>query len=196
VMVEDAILQRPPQPISLQEIVPTTLPEAWHGDTTTALDIANALSTKVGKTLPWYTVREAITNAIHSRWLETTIDSGPWPSDYAGARNVRLSLPQEQPARSTSASASTSAPPTVLRESVVVASPGQLIAEANLKDYEIQNLADLIGELTKETVGLKLTFHLRVELGPTSEVSEATLAKVNELLAEVSEELRLRRREF
>jgi hypothetical protein len=194
VLAEDAILQRPPQPISLQEIVPTTLPEAWHGNTTTALDIANALSTKVGKTLPWYTVREAITNAIHSRWLETTIDSGPWPCDFANARNVRLSLPREQ--RTHSAYSTISAAPTPsasVREPISVAAPGQFIAEATIGDYEIQNLADLIGELRKETIDLELIFHLRVELGPISKVSDTKLAKVNELLAEVTEELRLRR---
>lgn len=61
-----------------------------------------------------------------------------------------------------------------------------------MQDYELQNLAEQVGQLTKGTIGLNLTFRLRVELGPTVQISEATLAKVNDLLAEVSEKLNLR----
>src|SRR6266852_4195402 len=94
VLVDEAYLQRPPQPIPGKEILPQTLPEAWSGETTTAWEIANALSTKVGKMLPWITVREAIDGAFRARLLERTIDSGPWPCDYAGAKTVKVSLPR------------------------------------------------------------------------------------------------------
>ena len=58
---------------------------------------------------------------------------------------------------------------------------------------EIQDLYDQLGDLVKATVGLNLQFTLRMELGPAAQVSEERLAKMNELLAEVSDKLRLRR---
>ncbi|MGB8348652.1 MAG: hypothetical protein WCD86_27475, partial [Ktedonobacteraceae bacterium] len=189
VLADDASVQRPPQPIAHTEILPTTLPEAWRGnESTTALDIANALSAKVGKILPWYTVRQTIDAAMRARWLETTADSGPWPCAFSAARSVHLSLPSEPVARP----ASTPPPSLTIRESAPAA-PGMLVAAADLQEYEIQNLAEQVGQLTKEAVGLNLSFHLRVELGPAAQVSEATIAQVNELLAEVSEKLRLRK---
>ena len=62
-----------------------------------------------------------------------------------------------------------------------------------MQDFELQDLAEQVGNLMKETVGLTLRFHLRIELGPASQVSEAVLAKVNEILDEVSKKLRLER---
>ncbi|HVB60472.1 MAG TPA: hypothetical protein VNE61_04685, partial [Ktedonobacteraceae bacterium] len=189
VLTDDATVQRPPQPIAHTEIVPTTLPEAWRGDSTTAFDIANALSAKVGKILPWYTVRQTIDAAMRARWLETTADSGPWPCAFSAARSVHLSLPSEPVARP----APVPPPSLTIRESAAPAAPGMLVAAADLQEYEIQNLAEQVGQLTKETIGLNLSFHLRVELGPAAQISEATIAQVNELLAEVSERLRLRK---
>ncbi len=66
-----------------------------------------------------------------------------------------------------------------------------LVVEAPLQVDEIQNLNDVVGDLTKAAVGLNLQFTLRMELGPASQVSDETIAKMNELLAEVSEKLRL-----
>ncbi len=81
----------------------------------------------------------------------------------------------------------------MLRESTVTSAPGTLVAEAPLQVEEIQDLYDQLGDLVKATVGLNLRFHLRVELGPASKVSEERRATFNELLAEVSEKLRLER---
>ena len=68
-----------------------------------------------------------------------------------------------------------------------------LVAEAALGIEEIQNLSDTIGELTKTAVGLNLQFRLRVELGPVSQVTDETIVRINELLGEVSDKLRLER---
>lgn len=186
-LTAEAILQRPPQPIPQRDLLPANLPEAWSGETATAQDIANALSIKAGKPLPWLIVREAIENAIRSRFLETTVDSGTWPCDYANANHVRLSLPHERPPQPTPGPAS----PTVREIAPVI--PGTLVAEADMQDYELQDLAEQIDNLTRETVGLNLRFHLRIELGPTEQISVETLAKVNEIMAEVSEKLKLER---
>jgi hypothetical protein len=68
-----------------------------------------------------------------------------------------------------------------------------LVAEAPLREDEIQNLSDTIGDLTKTAVGLNLQFRLRVELGPVSQVPDETIARINELLGEVSDKLKLER---
>ncbi len=188
VLVDGAYLQRPPQPIPGKEILPQTLPEAWSGETTTAWEIANALSTKLGKMLPWVTVREAIDGAFRARLLERTIDSGPWPCDYAGAKTVKVSLPREQAAQHVP-----SASPQPLVHEFRPPAAGMLVAEAPLEIEEIQNLNDQLSDLTKASVGLGLKFHIRIELGPASQVSDETMAKMNELLADVSEKLRLQR---
>jgi hypothetical protein len=56
------------------------------------------------------------------------------------------------------------------------------VAEAPLREDEILNLSDTIGDLTKTAVSLNLQFRLRVELGPISQVSEETMARINEFV--------------
>ena len=74
-----------------------------------------------------------------------------------------------------------------------LATSGILVVKVPLLEDEIQNLSDTIGDLTKTAVGLNLQFRLRVELGPVSQVPDETIAKINELLREVSDKLRLER---
>ena len=88
---------------------PRTLADAWTGETTTASAIADALSVKAGKPLPWATVRAAIDGAFQGRLLERTVDSGPWPCDYAGAAKVMLK-PRSSPAAPAAATPASSAP--------------------------------------------------------------------------------------
>jgi hypothetical protein len=183
VLAEDAYLLPPPKPIPASEVLPASLPEAWSGEITTALEIANALSTKVGKMLPWITVREAIDGAFRSRLLERTVDSSVWPCDYAGARSIKISLLRVQ--------SPPPSPPVVREPGVPTFTSGVLVVEAPLRVDEIQNLNDVVGDLTKAAVGLNLQFTLRMELGPAEQVSDETRAKVNVLLAEVSGKLRL-----
>ena len=93
ILSAEALLHAPPQPVSALEVVEQNLPEAWNNGTTTALAISTALSKKAGKTLPWATVREALNGALRARLIERTLDSGPWPGDYAGAQTVKLQVP-------------------------------------------------------------------------------------------------------
>jgi hypothetical protein len=179
VLTDDAYLQVPPQPIPVKDILPEDLSEAWSAEETTALAISEALSTKVGKILPWLTVQEVIDGAIRARQIERTLDSGPWPCDYAGAQFVKIRLPEVEvplPPRPPG-------PPPKL---------GMLVAEALIETYEIQNLSEQVSELTRAAIGLDLKFHIRVELGSTPPPSEEAVAKINQLLQEVSEQLRLK----
>ena len=68
-----------------------------------------------------------------------------------------------------------------------------LVADAPLQVEEIQDLYDQLGDLVKAAVGLNLQFRLRIELGPASRVSDETVDRVNALLSEVSEKLRLQK---
>jgi hypothetical protein len=57
---------------------------------------------------------------------------------------------------------------------------------------DMQNLNDVVADLTKAAIRLDLQFQLRVELGPAAKLSHETIDKVNTLLSEVSEKLVLR----
>lgn len=179
ILTVDAVLQAPPQPIPATDILPAKLPEAWDEETTSALAIFGALSKKTGKTLPWATVRDAIDGAIRARFLEPTLDSGPWPCDYAGAKTVKLRVPAEQ----------TAAPPL---DRLPEPNLGVMVAEAELRPNEIKVLADQIGAIIKAADGLDLKFHIRIELGGSPSPSEDTAAKINQLLKKISISSKLR----
>jgi hypothetical protein len=159
------------------------VPQAWGGgETTTAAALADALSAKAGKPLPWVTVRAALGGALQARLLELAVDSAPWPSDAAGAARVKVRLPGKP--------AGEREPPVVRPEPVLPA--GVRVAQAELRPNQLQDLADQVGELTRAAVGFELRFCVRVELGGKMPPPAELVEKVNKLLAEVAEELRLR----
>jgi hypothetical protein len=169
--------------------MPENLPEAWNGkDEVTALAIVDALSTKLGKVLPWVTVRDAISTALNARWLERAADSGPL-TDYANARAVKICRRKEQ----------TQSPKPVTEEPVTYAGisssrPGLLIAEAGLSVNELQDFNEKIGEILKAAaeINSKIAFRVRMELKAPSQPPQDALEKINKLLQEVSTELELR----
>jgi hypothetical protein len=137
-----------------------------------------ALSNKAGKTLPWTSIREAIDGAFRARLLERTLDSGPWPCDYAGAQTVKLRLP--------------SAPPPPPSPHPPIPKPGVLVAEAELRPHQIQDLADVIGDLVKAAVGHELKFRLRIELGGGASLPAELEETVNAILKTISSDIELR----
>jgi hypothetical protein len=68
----------------------------------------------------------------------------------------------------------------------------RFVADAELRPSEIQDLADVIGEIAKAAVGQDLRFCLHVELGGSTPPPEDVVGKVNEILGQVSEDLRLK----
>jgi len=158
-------------------IVPDVLPDAWSNGNTTALSISVALSKNAGKPLPWATVRDAIDGAIRTRILDRTEDSGPWPSDYAAAKSVRLRMPLDVP------------PPPLPPPPP---KPGVLIARAELRPNQIQDLADQISQITLVAAGMDLKFSVQVELSGANAGTAETVAKLNDLLGTISEEFKLR----
>src|SRR5262249_41973211 len=120
ILSEDGVLQAPPPPIAAAELLPENVPTAWQEGTATALSISNALSNKIGKVLPWLTVRRAIDGAFNGRLLERV--EGQWPCEYAVAQTVKLRVPSEKQ--------EAPPPPPPPR-------PGLRIAEAQLRPNEI-----------------------------------------------------------
>lgn len=176
-LTEDAILQAPPKPVSPGEILPEALPEAWTGETTTALGIAVAMSKKAGNPLPWAVVRQALDNAFKLRLVERTQDSGPWPCDYSGASLVKVQVPKVVPP--------IDLPP------APGPTPVGLMARAELRPSQIQDLADILGELTKAAAGHELRFTLQIHVGGQTTPPEALIQKFNDLLKTVSDQLKL-----
>ncbi len=169
-LTDDAVLQAPPNPISPLEILPGVLVGAWSDNRTTALSIAVALSKRVGKNLPWATIYDAIDRALRGRYLVLTADSAKWPSDYAGAQDVRLTVPAQRP------DLPPPPPPS-----------GVFIAEAGLSTGQLQDLADLAGEILRIAAGHDLRFRLRVRIGDGAKgVPKEIVAELNDRLAEIA----------
>jgi hypothetical protein len=158
-------------------IVPDVLTDAWSNGTATALAISAALSKKAGKPLPWAPVRDAIDGAIRTRILERTEDSGAWPSDYSNSKSVRLRRPQDVPPPPPP-------PPTPPK-------PGVLVAKAELRSNQIQDLADQISDIRLAAAGLDLKFNVQVEVSGTNSGSTDAVAKLNQLLGAIAEDFRL-----
>lgn len=188
ILNDKATLQAPPEPINAQDILPESLPDAWQGETTTALSLATALSQKARENLPWPVIRQVISTAInYQRTLELTVDSGPWPCEYAGAQNVKLRVRQltaEQPQPIGAVSGG--------QGPGYISQPGVLVTEAELKSHQIQDLADQIDEILKAAVGHDIKFYLRVELTGLNPPTNETIAKINEMLKEIGEDFELK----
>ncbi len=208
VLTDDAQLQLPPEPISINEVLPDNLPEAWSNGTTTALAIYEALVQKTGQPLPWQTVRNAIEGALRVRHFELSANSQNWPCNFASASSVKFQLPQ--PSQPTSVEPIPVTPITVEpssagNSSVSVQKPSdsktnvspakaktnQLVASAELQTHELQELADKIAELKSAAAGIDLKFKVQIEMGGESRPPEEAIEQINELLQEISENLKL-----
>ena len=171
-----ASLRSPPDPIPVQELMDAAIPEAWQDGKTSALALATALSNRRGVILPWHTVKTAISGAIQANWLKLSEESADWPCEFAGAQHVLLEIPK-------------------LKEKgkdYGVKPTGVLVAEADLEAYGIQDLADQIPAITQAAIGTEIKFNIRVEFGGESRPDPEAVEKINELLAEVDDTLRLK----
>ena len=174
VLSASASLRSPPDPIPVQDLTDTALPKVWQDRKTNALALATALSNKEGVTLPWHTVKTAISGAIQTKWIKLSEDSAAWPCEFAGAQHVLLEIPPE------------------IHDPPPPPPSGVLIAEADLEGHGIQDLADQIPDMTAAAVGTGLKFNIRIEFGGETPLDPEAVEKINELLAEVDGALRLK----
>lgn len=178
-MTDDAAIQAPPQPMPPLELLPESTPQAWTDGTTTGQFLATALSQRKGAVLPWTIIRDAIDAALRSRMLERLPDSGAWPCDYAGSSNLRLRVasvgtPQPPPPPP---------PPPPPR--------GTRRGEAALLPGQIQDLADVMGELLKARQASDLGFAVCIELSGKTPPTEDVVNAVNQVLSRVSDTFRI-----
>jgi hypothetical protein len=173
VLNDESFLQAPPPIISSIDILPDNLPGAWEKKITTALAISTAVSYKLGETIPWKRISDAIDGATRARYLETTIDSAPWPVDYPAAQTVKLRIPVNAPPPPP--------PPPPKPE-------GVYIADAYMRPNEIQNLADSLGDLGNAASGHDLKYHIKIEI--SGNPSEAMISKLNGLLEKLKKGLK------
>lgn len=183
-LVDDAVLQAPPAALGATDVLREKLPDAWMEETATAIAIVHALSAKTGKPLPWPLIRDAIDSAIRSRLLELASDSNPWPCHAAGAAGVRL-----VPSTVGVPRPSTRYPSEPPRSPQPVGS-GARVAEGEVHWGQIEELGARLVDLRRATAGHDLKVTIRIELGGKP-VSDDLAAKVNEILAEVTDSLKL-----
>jgi hypothetical protein len=181
VLTPAAKLCVPPAMIAAAEILPKNLPDAWQGEETNALAVATALSQKAGKTLPWKTVRDAISASLQARFTELVDGAGSWPCEILAAKSVKLKVTAGGGAGGGGAPGG--GPSKVL------------VASAELEPSEIQDLADAMPRLleVKAKANLPVRFKVRVELGDGQEVPSPELAgQLGDILGEVKGEFRFR----
>lgn len=183
VLNDDATLQDPPPIISSLDILPGALPAAWEKEATTALAISTALSAIHGQNLPWKRISEAIDGAIRARYLETMLDSATWPVDYPAAQTVKLHVPV-QPDTPTHYGQTPMPPGQVAQPSA-----GTHVAEVDMQPYEVQNLADALGDIGNATAGLDVKYRFRIEL--RGDPPQDVLDRVNKILQKIKSGLGL-----
>ena len=179
VLSPSAKLRPPPDPIAPDELMPASIPDAWLEGKTNALAIATALSSLRGVALPWSSVRTVIDSAIRTRWLELSKESAEWPTDLVGAQHIILQAPTIDTIRDPGGKPYVQLP------------LGVLVAEAPLEANGIQDLADQIPDIAQAAVGSALKFNVRIELGGDAAPDPEVVGKINALLSEVSDDLKL-----
>jgi hypothetical protein len=184
VLNPSARLCAPPAVIAAAEVLSENLPGAWKDSMASALSIATALSVKIGKTLPWKTVRDAINGALQARFLELAEGSQTWPCEFPSAQFAKFRV-----------TPGTGRAETGARGVSDVGLGMILVAEGELQPAQVQDLGDIVPKLLeiKTRTGTLLRFRIRIELGDgKTRPAEEVAKEVNALLKRVDEDLELR----
>ncbi len=139
------------------------LPDAWTDGETNGAAMVRALSRKRRVAVPWGLVREGLTQAVRSRWLETVAGGATVEFDRAG--EWRLKQPEGHTPQKTAAVASA----------------------LEMDGTQVQDLADVVPKLMEESAGHGLRFRVGVALDASA--PEEVRRKVDDLLAEAVPEL-------
>ena len=177
VLTPAAVLRRPPDQIAVGELMAEEIADAWQDGKSNALAIMTAISAKRGMNLPWSAVRSAIGEGIRAQWLELAEGSAPLDTDLSGAQGVLLQTPAAKPGG--------------VRDGTDDYREGMLSAEATLEGYGIQDLAEIMPEILEAAAEDPIKFKVRIEFGDEKEPDWKKVEKINALLSEALEELRL-----
>jgi hypothetical protein len=184
VLNPSARLSAPPPVIAPAEILPENLPNAWKDGVASALSIATALSVKMGKTLPWKTVRDVVGGALQARFLEVAEGSQAWPCDFPSAQFAKFTVATGGAVAGTGVGG--------------VADVGLgtiLVAAGELGPAQVQDLGDIVPKLLeiKAKAGTLIRFHIRIEVGDgKARPAEEVAREINVLLKRINEGLELR----
>ena len=173
----------PPVVIAAAEILPENLPDAWKDGNASGLSVATALSVKVGKTLPWKTIRDVISGALQARFLELEAGSQAWPCDFPSAQFVRLKVATAGAKRGTGGTGGTG-----------VTAPKMLVVVADLEPSQVQDLGDIMPKLLelKTKSNTPIRFQVRIEMGDGKTMPSAEVAqKANALLKNIKDGMQL-----
>ena len=118
-------------------------------------------------------------DGIRARWIEVSDEGAPWPCDVTGAQHVVFQVPDRTDVRED--------PDGGYRRQPV----GQVTAEAELEASGIQDLSDRIPDILSATVGTGIKFNVRIELGRETPPDPDTMEKLNKILSEISDKLKL-----
>ena len=172
VLDDNAVLRPPPDPIAAHELVADALPGAWRDGTTNGIALAQALSQKRGRTLPWGLVRDGIRAGVESRWLEMAGGSVAVSCGYDEAGGLRLARPAAAPGPDP-------------------APPPPAPAGPLLEGSQIQDLSELVPRLLAASAGHALRFRVGVVLKTDGgDAPDDARAALDELLATVSEDMK------
>ena len=174
VLTAAATLRAPLAPIPVQRLLPDAAPDAWKLEAATVLALSVALAGQEGRPIPWTVLRRAIDDAVTSRWLEVAPGSAAWPCDASGAAAVTLR------------------PPAGFKPESVSETSGAYTSSAVVEPDGLQDLVDALPEIVKAAAGVALEFRLDVTLGDGKEIAPDTVESINELLKDVSPDLRLK----
>ncbi len=180
VLTPAAKLSVPPAIIAAAELLPENLPAAWKDDETTALAVATGLSQKVGKVLPWKTVRDVITGSLQARFTELVDGSVIWPCEYHAAQSIRIKVAANGGAGAGGTGFDTGAG----------TAKKKLVGVASFEPAEIQELGDVVPKLLelKAKSKVPIQFQVRIELGDGNDLPPPSLAEqVNKILGTVKD---------
>ena len=176
VIMASALIYPPPSSVSVFDVLPEKIPEAWHDGVATALSVSIGISQMYGRPLPWSVISQAITEARNAGLVTMESDQVNWPCSYTEAGSVKLRLP-----------VSTRPKPPVSDGAIAKGGDSRIRSERVLKPAEIQNLADVIGELVQVLDEWSPIIHVTLELDTIQKKLDAeTIERVNVLLTEVS----------
>lgn len=184
VLSPTATLAGPPEMIAAAEILPENLATAWKDNETTALAISSALSQKVGKVLPWKTVKDVIDGSLKARFTELVENSGKWPCEIHAAGSVRLRV----------ATSSGTGGGTGGFDTRSGAATKKLVGLAPFEPAEIQDLGDAVPKLLefKAKAKLPIQFQIRIELGDGTDLPSPALAEqLNKILESIKDGFRV-----
>lgn len=183
-------LRLPPEAIAATAILPENLPNAWKDGETNALAIATALSQSNGNTLPWRTVKDAISGAIQARFIILADGSASWPCEMSSAKTVKLTMPQTPPGKTSGAENTAGGGTDHVAETLT----NKRIGKSDLEPSEVQDLADVIPQLLelKNKYSTPIQFSIRIECGDGNQIPKPELVEeINKILRQINEDLKI-----